>query len=230
MPDPGRMPITPRRIAVAVALVLILAAAAFCIEWAGVAYLRMPGGEPSPSVSPPSEPTAESSALKLSFLDRPTAVPVLRFIDGEGRSMTLTDFRGRVILLNLWATWCAPCRKEMPTLDRLQAKLGGPDFQVVALSIDRQGLAVVKPFYHEIGLAKLGIFLDQSGEATQRLGAVGVPMTILIDREGHEVARKMGAAEWDSPEMTGIIRRYLEPQPSTQPAALPVDGSRQRTR
>ena len=230
MPDPARMPMTPRRAFIAVALLLLVGAAAFGIERAGVAFLRTPGGEPAASLSPSSDPAAKSSELSFSFLDQPTIVPSLQFIDGDGRSMTLADFRGRVVLLNLWATWYVPCRKEMPALGRLQAKLGGPDFQVVALSIDRQGLAVVKPFYQEVGLTTLGIFVDQSGEATQLLHAVGVPMTLLVDREGHEVARKMGAAEWDSPEMTTIIRRYLEPQPSTQPAMLPVGGSQQRTR
>ncbi len=107
---------------------------------------------------------------------------------------------------------------------------GGPDFQVIALSIDRQGLAVVKPFYQELGLTNLGIAVDESGKAAHLLHAVGVPLTLLIDREGREVARKMGPAEWDSPEMTTIIRRYLEPQPGAQPAMLPVGGSQQRTR
>ena len=118
----------------------------------------------------------------------------------------------------------------MPTLNRLQAKLGGPDFQVIALSIDRQGLAVVKPFYREVGLSNLGIYIDQSAKAAQLLHAVGVPMTVLIDREGREVARKMGPAEWDSPDIVAIIRRYLAPQPTTQPATLPVTGAQQGAR
>lgn len=221
MLHPPRLLLTPRNILIAVALVLLAGVAAFEIERAGSAFMRMPRGETASSVRPPSNAVADTPDLSLSFLDPPTAVPALQFVDGDGRSMTLGDFRGRVILLNVWATWCVPCRKEMPTLDRLQARLGGPDFQVIALSIDRQGLAVVKPFYRDVGLTALGIYIDRSGKATQLLHAVGVPITLLIDREGREVARKMGPAEWDSPEMTAIIRRYLEPQPSTQPAMLP---------
>ncbi len=230
MPGPTRSLITPRRVFVAVGVLLLAGMAAFEIERASLAFMRTHPGEPAPSVTPPSNAVGESSDLSLSIVDPPTAVPALLFVDGYGRAMTLADFRGRVVLLNVWATWCVPCRKEMPTLDRLEAKLGGPDFQVIALSIDRQGLAVVKPFYQELGLTNLGIAVDESGKAAHLLHAVGVPLTLLIDREGREVARKMGPAEWDSPEMTTIIRRYLEPQPGAQPAMLPVGGSQQRTR
>jgi thiol-disulfide isomerase/thioredoxin len=229
MPHPARMLITPRRLVIVIALLSLAAVAAFALERAGLAFLRFPQGE-SLSVRPPTDAAPGSADLNLSFVDPPAAVPTLDFVDGGGRSMTLADFRGRVILLNVWATWCVPCRKEMPTLDRLQAKLGGADFQVIALSIDRQGMAVVKPFYRDVGLAALGIYIDQSGKATQLLHAVGVPMTLLIDRQGREVARKMGPAEWDSPEMVAIIRRYLDRPPSTHPAALPVEGSQQHAR
>jgi thiol-disulfide isomerase/thioredoxin len=229
MPHPARMLITPRRLVIVIALLSLAAVAAFALERAGLAFLRFPQGE-SLSVRPPTDAAPGSADLNLSFADPPAAVPALDFVDGDGRSMTLADFRGRVILLNVWATWCVPCRKEMPTLDRLQAKLGGADFQVIALSIDRQGMAVVKPFYRDVGLAALGIYIEQSGKATQLLHAVGVPMTLLIDRQGREVARKMGPAEWDSPEMVAIIRRYLDRPPSTHPAALPVEGSQQHAR
>ena len=230
MLGPRRPVVTPRRIAVAIVLVLLAGIAAFEIGRAGFAFMRFPQGASLSPVKAPAEAAADVADLSLSFADPPAVLPTLDFVDGDGRSMTLADFRGRVILLNVWATWCVPCRKEMPTLDRLQAKLGGSDFQVIALSIDRQGMAVVKPFYRDVGLAALGIYIDQSGKATQLLHAVGVPMTLLIDREGREVARKMGPAEWDSPEMTAIIRRYLDRQPSTQPAALPVEGSQQHAR
>ena len=216
-------PIAPHRVLVAVALLLLASVAAFEIGRASLAFMQMRPGEATASP----RTAAQSADLSLSFVDPPAAVPALRFVDGDGRAMTLADFHGRVVLLNVWATWCVPCRKEMPTLDRLQAKLGGPGFQVVALSIDRQGAAVVKSFYRELGLAKLGIAIDQSGKATQLLHAVGVPVTLLIDRDGREVARKMGPAEWDSPEMTAIIRRYLAPQRGMQPALLPVDNRSQ---
>ncbi|MBA5775577.1 TlpA family protein disulfide reductase [Stappia sp. F7233] len=123
------------------------------------------------------------------------------FLDGEGREVTLEDFRGRVVLLNIWATWCVPCREEMPTLDALQARLGGEDFHVLPLSIDRAGISVVRRFYNEIGIRHLGMYLADSRRAMFALGAFGLPTTILIDREGKERGRLVGPAQWDSPEV-----------------------------
>ena len=126
--------------------------------------------------------------------------------------MNLADFRGKVVLLNIWATWCAPCRREMPTLERLQAELGGPDFEVVALSIDRKGLPVVKEFYQELGLQELAMYVDEAGAAQRALNALGLPTTLLLDRDGSEIGRLLGPAEWDSPEMVSFIRGYVERQ------------------
>lgn len=136
----------------------------------------------------------------------PKPVPELRFENGEGQPVTLADFRGKVVLLNVWATWCGPCREEMPTLDRLQATLGGKDFEVLALSIDRAGIGVVNAFYDEIGVEHLAKYIDDSGEAARELGAVGLPTTLLLDRQGREIARHVGPAAWDTPEMTAFIR------------------------
>ena len=136
-------------------------------------------------------------------------VPEIRFENGAGQSETLADFRGKVVLLNIWATWCAPCRKEMPMLDRLQAKLGGPNFTVVALSMDRGGLAVVKAFFAEIGIEHLALDIDTSSKAMFSLGVFGLPTTLLIDREGREVGRLIGPAEWNSPEMVSFIRGHF---------------------
>ncbi|MGH7090756.1 MAG: TlpA family protein disulfide reductase, partial [Stellaceae bacterium] len=102
-----------------------------------------------------------------------------------------------------------PCRQEMPALDRLAAKLGGKDFIVLPLSIDRKGAAAVKPFYKKLGLEKLGIYLDPSGRASGALAIPGLPTTLLIDRQGRELGRKVGAADWDGPEMTALVERYL---------------------
>jgi hypothetical protein len=98
----------------------------------------------------------------------------------------------------------------MPALDRLQARLGGPDFQVLALSIDRKGIEAVKPFYLELGLGSLGIYLDRSGSAAHALNTEGVPTTLLIDREGREVGRKLGPAQWDEPDAIALIRGAIE--------------------
>lgn len=136
-------------------------------------------------------------------------VPDLRFADGAGAPRSLADFRGRVILLNLWATWCVPCREEMPALDRLQAALGGPEFEVLALSLDQAGVVAVRKFYQEINLRALDIYVDQNGDALRKLGSVGVPLTILIDRDGRELWRVLGPREWDQPAEVDRIRGHL---------------------
>jgi thiol-disulfide isomerase/thioredoxin len=172
-----------------------------------VIWLNSTSGFRAPSV--PASVQTGSTTSDFTPLDKPRPLPELHFTNAEGRDLSISDFRGRLVLLNLWATWCVPCRKEMPTLDRLEAKLGGPDFEVVALSIDRQGLEAVKSFFAELGIKALRIYLDQSGKAAFALNAPGLPTTLLIDRDGHEIARKIGPAEWDSPKAEGVIRRYL---------------------
>ena len=145
----------------------------------------------------------------LSPVESPEAVPDLSFVDGAGRPRSLAGFRGKALLLNIWATWCVPCRKEMPALDRLQARLGGPGFEVVALSIDKKGSAVVQAFYAELGLRSLAIYVDESGGAVTELRALGIPLTLLVDAQGREIARAVGAREWDAPEAVEEIRRLL---------------------
>ncbi len=139
----------------------------------------------------------------------------LRFVDGAGAPRALSDFRGRVILLNLWATWCVPCREEMPALDRLQGALGGPDFAVVALSIDRGGAAAVKSFYEELDLRALGIYVDQNADALTKLGGFGIPLTVLVGRDGRELWRVIGPRAWDQAAEVNRIRSHLarEPKP-----------------
>jgi thiol-disulfide isomerase/thioredoxin len=150
--------------------------------------------------------TATEPPASFAIHDTPQPVPEISFQDADGQPRTLGNFAGRVVLLNVWATWCAPCRKEMPTLDRLQAELGGPDFEVVALSVDRKGPEVVSKFFEEIGIEHLALNIDASSKAMFTLGAFGLPLTLLIDREGREVGRVNGPAEWDSPEMVAFIR------------------------
>ena len=155
---------------------------------------------------------AATAEPNFALVDPPKALPDVRFMDGEGRNAALTDFRGKVVLLNVWATWCLPCRREMPTFDRLQGALGGADFQVIALSVDRKGLDVMRKFYGEIGIKNLAMHIDSSGKAARELGAVGVPTTLLIDRAGREIGRLVGPAEWDTPEMIAFIRRRIDQQ------------------
>jgi thiol-disulfide isomerase/thioredoxin len=142
--------------------------------------------------------------------DEPRPLADIAFATADGESGSLSDYRGKVVLVNIWATWCPPCREEMPTLDRLQAELGGPDFLVMPLSIDTGGVEVVQKFYDEIGISHLGIYLDESMQAMRDLGAVGLPTTLLIDREGREIGRLVGPAEWDAPEMIEFLREAIE--------------------
>jgi thiol-disulfide isomerase/thioredoxin len=139
----------------------------------------------------------------------PRRLPDISFETAEGRKITLSDFRGKVVLLNLWATWCPPCRAEMPSLDRLQQKLGGNGFEVVALSTDTAGPDAVRTFYAQTGVTALKIYIDSSTLANWALGAPGLPTTVLVDTQGREVGRKVGSAEWDSPEAIAAIRRHL---------------------
>ena len=148
---------------------------------------------------------AQEPSRNFIIHEAPKQIAAIQFEDADGRSRSLSNFHGKVVLLNIWATWCTPCRKEMPTLDRLQDVLGGTDFEVVALSIDRR-LDAVRKFFAEIGIQKLAMYVDSSAKATRQLGAVGLPTTLLIDRDGREIARLIGPAEWDSPDIAAFLR------------------------
>jgi thiol-disulfide isomerase/thioredoxin len=140
----------------------------------------------------------------------------ISFTDAAGRKLTLADFRGRVVLLNFWATWCVPCVEEMPSLDRLQAKLSGRSFAVVAISVDRQGLDLVRPFLARTQIQNLDTYLDPPGASMRAFGVRGLPTTLVIDQEGREAGRIEGMARWDTPEAEALLRHYIGPTaPST---------------
>ncbi len=145
----------------------------------------------------------------------PRPLPEVSFTDAAGNALTLGDFRGRVVLLNFWATWCAPCMREMPSLDRLEAALGGPRFEVVALSQDRGGAAVVDKIFARLGIRRLGRYFDPTLHGAVALGVVGLTTTILIDARGYELGRMVGPAEWDSDAALHLIRRHLDAPTAT---------------
>ncbi len=149
---------------------------------------------------------SDSGVPDVTLHARPRAMPSLRFTDASGAPTSLAAFRGRAVVLNVWATWCLPCREEMPALDRLQAALGGPDFEVVTISIDEGGLAAVQPFFRQRQVQHLQPYLDGFHEAAA-LVSTGIPLTLLIDRDGREAGRKLGAAKWDDPQMLKLLRR-----------------------
>jgi thiol-disulfide isomerase/thioredoxin len=145
------------------------------------------------------------------FLARPKPLDLgeAGFVDADGGTKSLSDWRGKVVLLNIWATWCVPCRDEMATLDKLEAALGGKDFQVVAVNIDRGGSDKPKSFLAEAGATHLSLYTDPSGKLFSKLKAVGMPTTLLLDREGREIGRLVGPANWDSPDALALIKAAI---------------------
>lgn len=140
----------------------------------------------------------------------PVPLPSTVFTDGSGKELTLADFKGKVVLLNFWATWCGPCVREMPSLERLHTTLAGEDFTVIALSEDRKGWAKIAPFKEKIGLDHLPLFHDVRSRMMFQTKARGLPTTILIGRNGKELGRLTGPAEWDTPEAVALMRYYIK--------------------
>jgi thiol-disulfide isomerase/thioredoxin len=176
-----------------------------CLALLGVLLYRF---ESQPAAVVASAGPQETALGKFSPRAAPLPAPPLSFADQSGKTVTLADFRGRVVLVNLWATWCAPCIQEMPSLARLQARLDR--LAVLAISEDRRGAEVVSPFVEKLGLSGLGIYLDPKNDVDHALGVEGLPTSILIDRDGRILGELQGAADWDSPNMVKLIEGYLE--------------------
>src|SRR5271168_1301551 len=154
-------------------------------------------------------PLVRGEVAALAVARTPFRVPDLAFKDAAGRDRTLADWRGRTVLLNLWATWCVPCRREMPALDALQAKLGGPDFEVVAVDIDTRDPQKPLAFLKEIGVSRLAYYSDQSAHVFEDLKtagkAFGMPTTVIVDRSGCEIGNMAGPAEWASDDGVKLV-------------------------
>lgn len=131
----------------------------------------------------------------------------ISFFSLDQQEFFLSDFNGKVLLVNLWATWCAPCRIEMPSLDRLEDILGDEKFQVIAIAVEKTDISKIADFYQEEGIKNLKIFHDKSTKSGLYAKATGLPFTLLIDREGKEVGRKDGPWEWDSKEVLEIVNK-----------------------
>lgn len=130
--------------------------------------------------------------------------------DQYGNAIETADYEGKVVLLNFWATWCPPCRAEMPGIDRLAGEMEGGDFEVIALSTDRFDVERVAAFFEEIEAQHLEVHQDRRGLVARRAGVLGLPVTVLLDRQGREVARMTGEADWDSPRAKEILSRLIE--------------------
>lgn len=140
-------------------------------------------------------------------------VPDIAFQDGSGGAVKLSQWRGRVVLVNLWATWCAPCRKEMPDLAKLQQAMGSKDFEVVAISVDRKGVEASSAFLKDNGADALKLYVEPTAAILNDLQAIGLPATVLVDREGNEIGRLLGPADWSSPEAQALITAALAEKP-----------------
>jgi thiol-disulfide isomerase/thioredoxin len=162
-------------------------------------------------------PLVHGEVAALTMATAPLRLPDLSFEDADGKPRKLSDWRGRTVLVNLWATWCVPCRKEMPALDRLQTRLGGKDFDVVAINIDTRDLEKPKNFLKEANLTRLGYFSDPKAKVFQDLKtigrALGMPTSVLVDGRGCEIGTIAGPAEWDSDDAIKLITAATENPP-----------------
>jgi thiol-disulfide isomerase/thioredoxin len=154
-------------------------------------------------------PLAKGEVAAVSIAPEPQQALPLAFERADGSKATLADFRGRAVLLNLWATWCVPCRAEMPALDRLEAQAGGQDFEVVAVNVDTARLERRAAFLDSVGVKALARYADPSGDAFETLHkegrALGLPVTMLIDRDGCEIGAAAGAVKWDSADAEALV-------------------------
>ena len=206
------------RLMTSIAVVAVAAAVVGLAAVYGIGALRGnpdvdAGCEPALQSAQRLVPLARGEVAAVSVLTRPRRVPDVRFDDEEGRSRSLADWRGQLVLLNLWATWCVPCRKEMPALDALEAKLGGRDFHVVAVNIDTRDPAKPQAFLRETGITHLAYFTDRSAKIFQDLKlagwAFGMPATLIVDPRGCTLAFLAGPAEWSSEDAVKLVEAAL---------------------
>jgi len=148
------------------------------------------------------------SLKKLQRLEEPPIQPMTEFVDGQGNTMKLSDFKGRYVLLNVWATWCAPCVIEMPSLNALATEMKRDDFVVLTISMDKDD-AAIEDFFAKNELAALTRWRDPELTLAPKLGVRGLPITIIYNPRGEEIARVSGEADWTSEEATGLIRTVL---------------------
>jgi thiol-disulfide isomerase/thioredoxin len=139
---------------------------------------------------------------------QPAPAPAVSLTDVSGNTVELSDFKGRLVVVNLWATWCEPCLREMPSLERLQSKLGDR-IAVLGVSEDRGGSKTVEPFIAKLGLKSVKIFIDPKSAVGRAVEVRGLPTSLLIDRDGKSLGRVEGAAEWDSPKLMAVLDRFL---------------------
>src|SRR5215217_1582538 len=220
MPEmPPSSPATTRRTPIAIGAVVAVGVIGLGAFYGLGGFKRGAGGDPSCTgaveLARRIAPLAHGEVAALTMATAPLRLPDLAFEDADGKPRKLSDWRGKTVLVNLWATWCVPCRKEMPALDSLQAKLGGKDFEVVAVNIDTRDAEKPKNFLKEANLTRLGYFADSKAKVFQDLKsigkALGMPTSVLVDGQGCEIANLAGPAEWASDDAIKLIKAAMEP-------------------
>ena len=220
MPEnPSSLPPALRRVPIAIAAVVI----GGVIGYAGIhgfgGVKGNSGGDPTCRAAVDTarriEPLARGEVAALTMATAPLRLPDLAFEDADGKPKKLSDWQGKTVLVNLWATWCVPCRREMPALQGLQEKLGGPNFEVVAINIDTRDPEKPRTFLQEANLTRLGYFNDQKAKVFQDLKsigrALGMPTSVLVDPKGCEIATIAGPAQWDSDDAIKLITAAVQP-------------------
>ena len=177
----------------------------FAVLYTALAF----GANPAAADVAKAESLREGTMKKLIFSE-PKPVSGEVFTDASGAEMTLADFQGKYVLVNFWATWCAPCRKEMPQLAELQEEFGGDNFEVVTIATGRNPLPAIDRFFEENGVVNLPKFLDPRSSLARASGVLGLPITLILDPDGQEIARMRGDAEWNGESAKSVIRALIE--------------------
>ena len=164
----------------------------------------------APALAKVSPNLLTGTLAKFTLAKEPKAMPDLAFTDANDKPVKLTDYKGKTVLLNFWATWCAPCVKEMPSLDKLQAEMGKDKFVVLPLSLDGPSKPKVAPFYADRKLANLGIYFDKGKKALGALDISVLPTSVLVDAQGREIGRMEGDADWDKPEALALMKAAVD--------------------
>lgn len=158
------------------------------------------------------EALRESDMRKLNFHSTPVAASDVPFTGADGSEMTLADFGGKYVVLNFWATWCAPCRVEMPHLSALQTAMGGDRMEVVTIATGRNPLPVMQRFFEEIDVDNLPLHTDPRQSLARGMGVLGLPVTVILDSDGYEIARMQGEADWSSENAIAIMQALIGPE------------------
>jgi thiol-disulfide isomerase/thioredoxin len=181
----------------------IFAIAGLLAIWGGIAAPSNLAAEDGP-------PRFDGTMGQFTLIEPLRPAPQTPLTDAKGRAVTLADFKGKVVLVNFWATWCAPCVREMPALDALQAKLGREKFVILAVSLDRLGFPKIGPFLERIRVTRLTVLLDRNRKLYGKVGGQGLPTTLLLDHQGRVRGYLEGPAEWDGAAAEALVRYYLK--------------------